>query len=344
MEAAVGVTPDRPILIDRFLGHATECEADAISDGTHAFVPAVMEHIELAGVHSGDSACIIPSKHLSEENVKTIKEYTRRIAEEMHVKGLMNMQYAIENDKVFVLEANPRASRTVPLVSKVCNIRMVPLATDIITSEITGRPSPVPSLKEQDIPYYGVKEAVFPFNMFQEVDPVLGPEMRSTGEVLGLSQSAGEAFYKTQEASQSKLPLEGTVLITVCDKDKPEVVEVAKEFADNGFKIVASKNTCRVIREAGIEAEIVNKLQEGRPNMLDLIMNGKIDLVVNTPVGQERKADDSYLRKAAIKKKVPYMTTMAAAKASISGISYVKKHGDSDVRSLQELHAEIKDK
>ena len=303
MEAAVGVTPDRPILIDRFLGHATECEADAISDGTHAFVPAVMEHIELAGVHSGDSACIIPSKHLSEENVKTIKEYTRRIAEEMHVKGLMNMQYAIENDKVFVLEANPRASRTVPLVSKVCNIRMVPLATDIITSEITGRPSPVPSLKEQDIPYYGVKEAVFPFNMFQEVDPVLGPEMRSTGEVLGLSQSAGEAFYKTQEASQSKLPLEGTVLITVCDKDKPEVVEVAKEFADNGFKIVASKNTCRVIREAGIEAEIVNKLQEGRPNMLDLIMNGKIDPVVNTPVGQERKADDSYLRKAAIKKK-----------------------------------------
>lgn len=170
MNAAVGVTPDRPILIDRFLGHATECEADAISDGTHAFVPAVMEHIELAGVHSGDSACIIPSKYISEENVKTIKEYTRRIAEEMHVKGLMNMQYAIENGKVYVLEANPRASRTVPLVSKVCNVRMVPLAIDIVTSELTGRKSPVPELKEQDIPYYGVKEAVFPFNMFQEVD------------------------------------------------------------------------------------------------------------------------------------------------------------------------------
>ena len=196
MNAAVGVTPDRPILIDRFLGHATECEADAISDGTHAFVPAVMEHIELAGVHSGDSACIIPSRYISEENVKTIKEYTRRIAEEMHVQGLMNMQYAIENDKVYVLEANPRASRTVPLVSKVCNIRMVPLAIDIVTSELTGRPSPVPQLKEQDIPYYGVKEAVFPFNMFQEVDPVLGPEMRSTGEVLGLSRFYGEAFFK----------------------------------------------------------------------------------------------------------------------------------------------------
>ena len=187
MKAAVGVTPDRPILIDRFLNHALECEADAISDGTHAFVPAVMEHIELAGVHSGDSACIIPSVHISEENVATIKEYTKKIAEEMHVKGLMNMQYAIENGTVYVLEANPRASRTVPLVSKVCNIRMVPLATDIITSELTGRPSPVSSLKEQNIPYFGVKEAVFPFNMFPEVDPLLGPEMRSTGEVLGLS-------------------------------------------------------------------------------------------------------------------------------------------------------------
>ena len=273
MNAAVGVTPDRPILIDRFLGHATECEADAISDGTHAFVPAVMEHIELAGVHSGDSACIIPSKYISEENVKTIKEYTRRIAEEMHVKGLMNMQYAIENGKVYVLEANPRASRTVPLVSKVCNVRMVPLAIDIVTSELTGRKSPVPELKEQDIPYYGVKEAVFPFNMFQEVDPVLGPEMRSTGEVLGLSRFYGEAFFKAQEATQTKLPLEGTVLITVNDKDKDEVVDLARDFADTGFKILASKHTGKLIQDAGIEVEIVNKLQEGRPNILDLITN-----------------------------------------------------------------------
>lgn len=341
MEAAVGVTPDRPILIDRFLGHATECEADAISDGVHAFVPAVMEHIELAGVHSGDSACIIPSKHISEENVAVIKEYTRKIAEEMHVKGLMNMQYAIENDKVFVLEANPRASRTVPLVSKVCNIRMVPLAIDIVTAELTGRPSPVPELKEQDIPYYGVKEAVFPFNMFQEVDPVLGPEMRSTGEVLGLSSSYGEAFYKAQEATQMKLPLEGTVLISVSDRDKPEVVEVAKEFDRAGFHIIASKNTCKLIQEAGIEAEMINKLQEGRPNMLDLITNGKIDLIINTPIGQDRKADDSYLRKAAIKKKVPYMTTMAAAKATVSGILSLKKHGSSEVQSLQKLHGTV---
>ncbi len=342
MNAAVGVTPDRPILIDRFLGHATECEADAISDGNHAFVPAVMEHIELAGVHSGDSACIIPSRHISEENVATIKEYTRRIAEEMNVKGLMNMQYAIEKGKVFVLEANPRASRTVPLVSKVCNIRMVPLAIDIVTTELTGRPSPVPGLKEQEIPYYGVKESVFPFNMFQEVDPVLGPEMRSTGEVLGLSESYGEAFYKAQEATQMKLPLEGTVLISVSDRDKPEVAEIAGEFAKAGFKIIASKNTCKLIQEAGIPAEMVNKLQEGRPNMLDLITNGSIDLIINTPVGQERKADDSYLRKAAIKKKIPYMTTMAAAKATVSGILSLKNHGSSEVQSLQKLHGDIK--
>ena len=344
MKAAVGVTPDRPILIDRFLNHALECEADAISDGTHAFVPAVMEHIELAGVHSGDSACIIPSAHISEENVKTIKEYTRKIAEEMHVRGLMNMQYAIENGKVYVLEANPRASRTVPLVSKVCNIRMVPLATDIITSELTGRPSPVANLKEQDIPYFGVKEAVFPFNMFQEVDPLLGPEMRSTGEVLGLSPYYGEAFYKAQEATQSKLPLEGTVLISVNRKDKAEVVEVARLFAEDGFKIIATETTCKLITEAGIPAERVNKLQEGRPNILDLITNGKIDLIVNSPVGKDSIHDDSYLRKSAIKAKIPYMTTIAAAKATARGIHNVKKYGQDEVKSLQELHSEIKDK
>ena len=344
MKAAVGVTPDRPILIDRFLNHAMECEADAISDGTHAFVPAVMEHIELAGVHSGDSACIIPSAHISEENVATIKEYTRRIAEEMHVKGLMNMQYAIENGKVYVLEANPRASRTVPLVSKVCNIRMVPLATDIITSEITGRPSPVAALKEQEIPYFGVKEAVFPFNMFQEVDPILGPEMRSTGEVLGLAPSYGEAFYKAQEATQAKLPLEGTVLISVNRKDKEEVVEVAKIFHEDGFKILATGTTCDLISQAGIPAEKVKKLYEGRPNVLDLITNGKVDLIVNSPIGKDSIHDDSYLRKAAIKAKVPYMTTIAAAKATAKGIRYINKHGAEELKSLQELHSEIHDK
>ncbi len=286
MGAAVGVTPDRPILIDRFLNHALECEADAISDGSHAFVPAVMEHIELAGIHSGDSACIIPSVHIPPKSVETIKEYTRKIAEEMHVKGLMNMQYAIENGRVFVLEANPRASRTVPLVSKVCNIRMVTLATDIITSELTGRHSPIPELKEQVIPNYGVKEAVFPFNMFPEVDPILGPEMRSTGEVLGLSRSYGEAFFKAQEAVQSKLPLEGRVLISVNKKDKDEVVEVARSLAGDGFSIVATEGTYNLITAAGISATKAKKLYEGRPNVGDMITNGDFDLIINSPVGK----------------------------------------------------------
>ena len=342
MRAAVGVTPDRPILIDRFLNHALECEADAISDGTHAFVPAVMEHIELAGVHSGDSACIIPSVHITAENVATIKEYTKKIAEEMHVVGLMNMQYAIEKGKVYVLEANPRASRTVPLVSKVCNVRMVPIATDIITSELTGRPSPVPALKEQHIPYYGVKEAVFPFNMFPEVDPILGPEMRSTGEVLGLSTYYGEAFYKAQEATQTLLPTSGTVLISVNRKDKDEVIEIAQLFEKAGFKILATSGTYAIITTAGVKAEKVKKLQEGRPNINDLITNGSIDLIINSPSGKESAHDDSYLRKAAIKAKIPYVTTIAGARATAKGILYVQAHGDSDVKSLQELHSEIK--
>ena len=342
MNAAVGVTPDRPILIDRFLVHAMECEADAISDGTHAFVPAVMEHIELAGIHSGDSACIIPSKHISEKHLATIREYTRKIAEEMHVSGLMNMQYAIENDTVYVLEANPRASRTVPLVSKVCNIRMVPLATDIVTAELTGRPSPVPALKEQDIPYYGVKESVFPFNMFQEVDPLLGPEMRSTGEVLGIASTAGEAYYKAQEATQLKLPTEGSVLISVNNSDKPEVVDLAKLYDQAGFKIFATGKTYDLIAGAGIDAVKAKKEYEGRPSIRDMIVNGEVQLVINTPSGKESPYNDSYVRKSAIKAKIPYMTTIAAGKAGGEGILEIKSESSVGVRSLQEWHSMIK--
>lgn len=343
MAAAVGVSPDRPILIDRFLHHALECEADAISDGLHAYVPAVMEHIELAGIHSGDSACLIPSQNISPENLATIKDYTRKIAEEMHVVGLMNMQYAIEDGKVFVLEANPRASRTVPLVSKVCGIRMVPLATDIITSELTGRPSPVENLKERKIPYVGVKEAVFPFNMFQEVDPVLGPEMRSTGEVLGLAQTSGEAFYKAEEGAGAKLPLEGTVLLSVNELDKPEVPALAKSFYEDGFQLLATGKTFELIQAQGIPVKRINKLYEGRPNILDAITNGEIQLIVNSPVGKKSIHDDSYLRKNAIKARIPYMTTMAAAFASAQGIKQMKQKGDGELRSLQEWHRLIEE-
>ena len=344
MQQAVGVTPDRPILIDRFLHHATECEADAISDGENVFVPAVMEHIELAGVHSGDSACILPSMNLTEEQVATIKDYTKRIAQEMNVIGLMNMQYAIEDGKVYVLEANPRASRTVPLVSKVCNIQMVRLATQIMTSHLTGLASPVPELKEKKFSHYGVKEAVFPFNMFQEVDPVLGPEMRSTGEVLGMASDFGEAFYKAQEATKTILPTSGTVLISVSDRDKPEVVEVAKGFHECGFKIIATGRTYEMIVNAGIPAEKIFKIDEGRPNALDKITNKNVDLIVNTPLDKKGATDDSYIRKAAVKGRVPYMTTMAAAKATIAAIKAVQKEGVIGVKSLQEFHSEITDK
>ena len=342
MRAAVGVTPDRPILIDRFLNHALECEADAISDGTHAYVPAVMEHIELAGIHSGDSACILPAKHIWPENLEKIKEYTRKIAEEMHVVGLMNMQYAIENDKVFVLEANPRASRTVPLVSKVCGISMVPIATDIITSELTGRPSPVANMKERKIPYFGVKEAVFPFNMFQEVDPVLGPEMRSTGEVLGIARTPGMAFFKAEEGANASLPLAGTALLSVNKKDKLEVVAIARALYETGFKLMATGKTCDLIEEARLPVKRVKKLYEGRPNILDHMTNGKIQLIINSPIGKDSAHDDSYLRKAAIKNKIPYITTMAAAKAAVEGIALAQKMGNGEVRSLQEWHAEIR--
>lgn len=340
MSLAVGVTPDRPILIDRFLHHATECEADAISDGENVFVPAVMEHIELAGVHSGDSACILPSKHLTEEQIATIKDYTSRIAKEMHVVGLMNMQYAIEDGRVYVLEANPRASRTVPLVSKVCNIKMVRLATDIMTAHLTGRTSPVPELKEKKFTHYGVKEAVFPFNMFPEVDPLLGPEMRSTGEVLGISQNFGAAFYKAEEATKTGIPLEGCALISVSDMDKPELLEVAKGLHECGFKLMATGSTYDRIVEAGLPAEKIAKINEGRPNILDAITNKKIQLIVNTPIGKKGSVDDSYIRKAAIKNKIFYVTTMAAAKATVQGIKAAQSH-QIGVKSLQEFHASI---
>lgn len=254
------------------------------------------------------------------------------------------MQYAIEDGKVFVLEANPRASRTVPLVSKVCDIQMVQLATQVITEDLTGIPSPVPALKEKKFHHYGVKEAVFPFNMFQEVDPLLGPEMRSTGEVLGLASNFGEAFYKAEEATQTPLPLEGTVLISVSDRDKPEVVQVARGFHEDGFRIIATGRTCDLIREAGIPADKVKKMQEGRPNVYDAIANGKVQLIINTPSGKESRFDDSYIRKAAVKGRIPYMTTMAAAIATTEGIRKVKeKGGKLGVKSLQQFHSEIEE-
>ncbi|KUO61725.1 MAG: carbamoyl phosphate synthase large subunit [Gracilibacter sp. BRH_c7a] len=344
--AAVDVTPERPILIDKFLENALEAEADALADGKDAFVPAIMEHIELAGIHSGDSACVIPSLNISTKHSDIIAEYTKRIASELRVVGLMNIQYAIANDKVYVLEANPRASRTVPLVSKVCDIPMARIATELIAADLVGRTTDiVQSFVPRNVSHFGVKEAVFPFNMFPEVDPLLGPEMRSTGEVLGLADSFGLAYFKAQEATQSSLPGEGTVLMSVAEQDRSAiVVETAQDFIQLGFKIIATKGTQAFLAEHGIKAEIVNKMFEGRPNIPDGIMNGEIQLVINTPIGKQSQHDDSYIRKTAIKHKIPYITTIAAANASAKGIVAYREAmaKNTVVKSLQDYHAEIK--
>ncbi|PIU54863.1 MAG: carbamoyl phosphate synthase large subunit, partial [Chloroflexi bacterium CG07_land_8_20_14_0_80_51_10] len=335
--AAVDVTPDRPILIDKFLENAIEAEADAIADGTDAFVPAVIEHIELAGVHSGDSACVIPPVSIPQKHIDTINEYTRKIAKELNVVGLMNMQYAICNDIVYVLEANPRASRTVPIVSKVCGLSMARIATQIMM----GKKLADLDLTHRTIPHHGVKEAVFPFNMFPEVDPVIGPEMRSTGEVLGIADSFGLAFYKSQEAAQQLLPSEGTVLITVWEKDDPAVLEMARQFEQLGFKIKATEGTYQFLADNGIASEHILKMHEGRPNIVDAIMNGEIQLIINTPAGKRSQYDDSYIRKSAIKYKIPYITTLAGASAAAKGIA-THRGGKSGVKSLQSYHAEIR--
>ena len=334
--AAVGISPERPILIDKFLENAIETEADAIADGTDAFVPAVMEHIELAGVHSGDSACVLPPISIPPKHIETIYEYTRKIAIELKVIGLMNIQYAIANDTVYILEANPRASRTVPLVSKVCNISMARIATQIIL----GKKLSDLKLERKPIPHFGVKEAVFPFNMFPEVDPLLGPEMRSTGEVLGLADSFGLAFFKSQEATQVSLPLEGTVLITVADRDKPGILEPARLFRDMNFKICATDGTREFLSKNGIISEGIRKLGFGRPDIADAIKNGDIHLVINTPSGKESQQDDSYIRKSAIKHKVLNITTTAAALAAAKGIA-ARRQSQAPVKSLQEYHRDI---
>ncbi len=334
--AAVDVSPDRPLLIDKFLEDAIEAEADAISDGIDAFVPTVMQHIEYAGIHSGDSACVIPPVIIEDKHMRSINEYTKRIAIELKVNGLMNIQYAIYEDIVYILEANPRASRTVPLVSKICNVSMAKIATQIML----GKKLTDFNLRKQRIKHFGVKEAVFPFNMFPEVDPVLGPEMRSTGEVLGLADSFGLAFFKSQEATKNGLPVNGTVLITIADRDKKRIIETAENFQEMGFKIMATKGTREFLEKNGIKTQFINKIYESRPNIVDAIKNGEIDLVINTPAGKMSEYDDSYIRKNAIKYNILYITTTAAALAATKGIRE-RRNGKYKVKSLQEYHAEI---
>ncbi len=349
VEKAVGVTPDRPLLIDRFLKNALECEADALADSNHVYIPAVMEHVELAGIHSGDSACVIPPVSIPKENLETIKEYTRKIAESLKVCGLMNMQYAIEDGKVYVIEANPRASRTVPLVSKVANTQMARLATRMMLGESLESLG----LKDKVIPYYGAKEAVLPWARFPGVDPILGPEMRSTGEVLGMAENFPLAFYKAQEAAGSDLPHAPAawenkkVLISLSNKEsqKDEVITIGKTLKELGFTLVGTQGTADFFNANGIKCDVVNKIGGGRPDVVDMIMNKEVCLVINTPKAKRNYAEDrKTIRKACLKYKVSYITTIAGAMAAVKGIAAVKggNGGEGNVRSLQEYHSLVK--
>ena len=335
VKTAIEVSPEYPMLVDKFLEQAIEVEVDAVADGEDVYIPTVMEHIELAGIHSGDSACVIPARNISQENLAVIENYTREIAKALKVIGLMNIQYAIAGGKVYILEANPRASRTVPVVSKVMGISMAKIATQVMLGK---RLKDITPAGKKEISHIGVKEAVFPFNMFPAVDPILGPEMKATGEVMGIASSFGLAFYKAQEAAGMKLPIEGTVLISVADKDKEEIVEVADRLDKLGFKVLATTGTKAFLEKTGTECELALKLYEGRPNIIDDILNKRIQMIVNTPVGRESTYDDSYIRRAAIQHRIPYITTIAAAKATVEGMETVKC-GDIEIRSIQEYHA-----
>jgi len=332
---AINVSPEYPMLIDRFLEEALETEVDALSDGQETFVAAIMEHIEQAGIHSGDSACVIPPRSIKPKHIETIMRYTDMIAKSLEVVGLMNIQYAICGDEVYVLEANPRASRTVPVVSKVTGILIARIATQLMLGK---KLTDFPQLKRRfKPPMVGVKEAIFPFNMFPEVDPVLGPEMRATGEVMGAADTFEAAFFKAEDAAGSRLPLQGTVLITVTDSDKREAIGLARKLKELGFNIYATEHTGRHLKERGIENRVIMKLHEGRPNIADAIINKEIQLIINTPVGKSGKVDDSYIRIMAIQHKIPYITTMAAAKASVDAIEAMRNK-EIVPKALQDYH------
>ncbi|HLV09998.1 MAG TPA: carbamoyl-phosphate synthase large subunit, partial [Halanaerobiales bacterium] len=333
------VSPDRPVLIDKFLENALEAEVDALTDGKDTFVAAVMEHIEEAGIHSGDSACTIPSINISDEQLAVIKDYTARIALELNVVGLMNIQYAIADGKVYIIEANPRASRTVPLVSKITGVNMAEAATRLML----GKGLSDLNLKEKKISYSGVKEAVFPFNMFDNFDPVLGPEMKATGEVMGIAETHPIAFFKAQEAAGVGLPRSGKALITVNDRDKIQIVQPAKKLLALGFELVATEGTHKYLKDRGIKSEVINKINRGRPNIVDAIKNGELQLIINTPIGKESKEDDSYIRSGAIKYNIPYITTTTATKASVDGIEAAIKV-DYQVKAIQDYHQMVKEK
>ncbi|MEM2177120.1 MAG: carbamoyl-phosphate synthase large subunit [Archaeoglobaceae archaeon] len=334
---AIEVSENKPMLIDKFLEDAIECEVDAICDGEDVFIPTIMEHIEEAGVHSGDAACVIPPISLSKEMMETIEDYTRKIALALQVKGLINVQYAVKDRIVYVLEANPRASRTVPFVSKATGIPLAKIATKVAM----GKKLKDLNLKKPVMKHVAVKEAVFPFIKLPGVDVVLGPEMKSTGEVMGIDYDFGIAYYKAELSAGMRLPLTGNVLISVKDLDKPKIIGLAKRFAELGFKIFATEKTAKFLKEHGVEVEVAFKVSQGRPNIVDMIINGQIDLIINTPSGKTGKTEGYEIRRAAVEYGVPYITTIPGAIAAVKAIETVKK-GELKVKSIQEYHDEVR--
>lgn len=334
MDKATLVNPDRPILIDKFLDDAVEVDVDAISDGETTLVCGVMEHIEQAGVHSGDSACSLPPYSLSDETITEIKRQAYLLAEELEVRGLMNIQFAVKNGDVYILEVNPRASRTVPFVSKTTGIPWAKVAAKIML----GHSLKMQGVTEEVVPkHVAVKEAVFPFVRFPGVDVVLGPEMKSTGEVMGIDESFGHAYIKAQIAAGQNLKQSGTVFLSVADAHKAEIVDIAKQLIDLGFNIIATTGTAQTLKKAGIASKIVSKIGEGRPDATDLIKNREINLIINTPSGKKPRAHEISIRSAIVAGGIPIITTIAGAKATVHGLRVVRDHGTT-VKSLQEYN------
>jgi carbamoyl-phosphate synthase large subunit len=334
MAQAVEASAEHPVLIDKFLEDAIEIDVDAVADGSRCVVAGIMEHIEEAGVHSGDSACAIPPFSLSDRQITELKEHTYALAAELGVQGLLNIQYAIRGDVLYVLEVNPRASRTVPFVSKATGIPWAKVAARVMAGKTL---SELGITTEVEIAHTAVKEAVFPFNRFPGVDTILGPEMRSTGEVMGIDRDFGKAYAKSQIAAGQDLPHEGTVFVSVKDRDKRGIIMIARGLMDLGFQIVATSGTGKVLERNGVTARHVFKVGEGRPTVVDLIKNGEIQLVINTPSGKRPKADEVAIRTAAIQYKIPIVTTIAGASATVEGIAALIK-GEIGVRPLQEYH------
>jgi len=352
LEEAVSVSYERPILIDKYLSDSVEVDVDAIGDGDDYLIGAIMEHIEEAGIHSGDSAACIPPYTLKEEVINAIKEQSKKIAKALSVKGLINLQFAVKNHEVFVLEVNPRASRTVPFVSKTIGYPLAKLAAKIGIGEKLRQlvPEVFDRIEKKDVhiasdfmtsnkKLYAVKEVVFPWKRFPEVDPLLGPEMKSTGEVMAIDEEFGMAYYKAQLAAGNRLPTKGRVFISVADRDKEKVIELAKGFKNIGFEVCATFGTHKFLKQHGIDTIHVLKVSEGRPNIVDMITNGEINLVINTPTGKKERSDAYHIRRAVVQYDVPYTTTVRGGYAILSAIEcFIKEEGKLRVYALQDLH------